>query len=131
MLGAVFPLASFVPVGMPTGTRGCSATQPPHALPYTPRGRTRPLAVNQCGPQWSHADTVCPCATPLKLIRVWHLVSGCHVLQCICTRRSFTCWLPVLHRGHNVFMSFSPRCITPTNLLVRYFFFPNPINAWK
>ena len=75
MLGAVFPLASFVPVGMPTGTRGCSATQPPHALPYTPRGRTRPLAVNQCGPQWSHADTVCPCATPLKLFRVWHLVS--------------------------------------------------------
>ena len=78
MLGAVFPLASFVPVGMPTGTRGCSATQPPHALPYTPTGRTRPLPVNQSGPQWSHADTVCPCATPLKLVRVWHLVSDCN-----------------------------------------------------
>ena len=89
MLGAVFPLASFVPVGMPTGTRGCSATQPPHALPYTPRGRTRPLAVNQCGPQWSHADTVCPCATPLKLIRVRHLVSVHNILWSFNTKHMY------------------------------------------
>ena len=70
-------LLSFVPVAMATGTNDNNVPVA-HGKGHIPGGRTRPLPVNQCGPQWSHADTVCPCATPLKLIRVWHLVSDCN-----------------------------------------------------